>query len=98
MCIDYRVLNKVSIKNHFSILKINKILNKLKNTKYFITLDLDNTYHQVQIVLEDRKKTLFTCKEEYFEFIAMTFSLINALVIFQKIINKYLSSYINRFI
>ena len=59
MCIDYRALNKLLIKNKFPLPCIDDIFNQLKGVTIFSKIDLDSAYHQVQIAPEDRSKTAF---------------------------------------
>lgn len=68
MCIDYRALNDLTVRDHFPIPRIDLILDQLRDAKYFTALDLDNAYHQIQVVVEDREKTAFTCEDGHFQF------------------------------
>jgi Reverse transcriptase (RNA-dependent DNA polymerase) len=88
MCIDYRVLNKITVRNEYPLSKINELLDTLQSAKFFITLDLNMVYHQIRIKEEDIAKTVFTCTEGYYEFLVMTFGLTNAPATFQEIMNK----------
>jgi Reverse transcriptase (RNA-dependent DNA polymerase) len=78
MCIDYRALNKMTVRNEYPLPKINELLNTLQLAKFFTILDLDMAYHQIRIKEEDIAKTAFTCTEEHYEYLVMTFGLINA--------------------
>jgi hypothetical protein len=88
MCIDYRVLNKMIVRNEYPLLTIDELLNTLQSTRFFTILNLDITYHQIRVKKEDIVKTVFTCIESYYEFLVMTFELTNALATFQEIMNK----------
>lgn len=59
MCIDYRILNKITIKNRYSLLRIDDLPDYLKHARYFTKLDLKFSYHQVQIQEDDTWKTTF---------------------------------------
>jgi hypothetical protein len=72
MCIDYRVLNKMTMRNEYPLPKINELLNILQLAKFFTTLDLDMVYHQIRIKEKDIAKTIFTCMKGHYEFLVMT--------------------------
>jgi hypothetical protein len=63
LCIDYRALNAIMIWNEYSLPCIDAIFNKLAKAKYFVTLDLNMAYHQVQLDDESKEYTAFTCEE-----------------------------------
>jgi Reverse transcriptase (RNA-dependent DNA polymerase) len=82
MCIDYRVLNKMTVRNEYPLPKIDKLLDTLQSAKFFMTLDLDMAYYQIRIKKEDIAKTVFTYTKKHYEFLVMTFGLTNALAMF----------------
>jgi Reverse transcriptase (RNA-dependent DNA polymerase) len=84
MCIDYRILNKLTERDEFPLSRIDELLNILSGAKYFSVLDLDMAYHQVRLNEKDIPKTAFTCLQGYYEFMVMTFGFTNALVTFQR--------------
>jgi Reverse transcriptase (RNA-dependent DNA polymerase) len=88
ICIDYRVLNKMTVRNEYSLLKIDKLLDTLQSVKFFTMLDLDMVYHQIRIKEEDIAKIVFTCTKGHYEFLVMMFGLTNVLITFQEIVNK----------
>ena len=59
MCVDYRALNKTTIKNRFPVRRIKDIFDKLQGSTYFSCIDLKSGYHEIRIVLEDIHKTAF---------------------------------------
>ena len=97
LCVDYRELNKVIIKNRYFLFLINETLNHLNNVKRFIKLDFKNIYYRIRIRKNDEWKTAFRTRYNHFEYIIMSFDLINAFAIFQIYINKSLSRLINKF-
>ena len=62
MCIDYQALNKITIKNHYPLPRIDDLLDQLKEVVYFTKLDLHSGYHQVRVVEQDAWKTTFKTK------------------------------------
>jgi hypothetical protein len=75
LCIDYRVLNKLSIKNVYLLLLISKMFNKLKRAKFFTKIDLDGTYHQIRINPNDILKMTFNYQLNHYEFMVMHLAL-----------------------
>lgn len=91
-------LNNLAIKNKFSIPLVNELMDELNESKFFSELDLQSGYHQVRMRKEDIAKTAFQTHQRYFEFKVMPFSLTNAHVIFQALMNSILESYLRRFV
>ena len=83
ICIDYRRLNDITIKNNFPLPCIDDLHNRLGNTRYFTKLDLYSGYHQIPIRPSNEHKTAFTLCYGIYEFIVMLFGLINAPATFQ---------------
>ena len=82
MCIDYRILNVVSVKNEYSLFKIQKCLDKFDFAIHLIKFDLTTKYHQMKIVNVDIFKIVFNICLKKFEYTVMFFELTNVSVIF----------------
>jgi len=100
MCIDYRALNKITIKNSYPLPRIDDLLDKLQGAKYFSALDLMAGYHQLRLRDSDVPKTAFKTTSGLFEYKVMTFGFTNAPSVFQAIMNKVFSEagILNKFV
>jgi len=78
LCVDFRGLNTVTIKNRYPLLLISKILDRLSYTKRFTKLDLRDTYYRIRIKEGNEWKTTFRTRYSYYKYIVMPFGLSNA--------------------
>ncbi|RVW81819.1 Retrovirus-related Pol polyprotein from transposon 17.6 [Vitis vinifera] len=98
MCIYYRALNKVMVKNKYSIPLIADLFDQLGMTRYFTKLDLRSRYYQVRIAEEDEPKTTCVTRYDSYEFLVMPFGLTNAQQRSIALINKIFHPYLDKFV
>ena len=98
MCIDYRELKKLTIKNKYPLPRINDLFNQLKGATVFSKMDLQFGYHQLKIKESDVPKTAFRTRYGHYEFLAMPFGLMNVLAAFMDMMNRVFTKYLDKFI
>jgi hypothetical protein len=98
LCVDYRALNAVTIKNHCTIPMIDDLLDAVSGSKYFTSFDLTTGYHQILIFEEDRPKTVFHTPFGHFQFKVLIEGLMNAPVTFQTAMNSIFHPYLRKFV
>ncbi|GBG82833.1 hypothetical protein CBR_g36363 [Chara braunii] len=98
MCIDYRGLNAITVKNREPLLRIDHLLNRVQGCRYFSKIDLKSGYHQIAIRPEDQHKTAFHTRYGLYEFVVMPFGLCNAPSTFQHAMNRIFYDNLDKFV
>ncbi|GJS50352.1 putative reverse transcriptase domain-containing protein [Tanacetum coccineum] len=97
MCIDYRELNKLMVKNCYPLPRIDDLFDQLQGSSVYLKIDLRSGYHQLRVREEDIPKTAFRTRYGHYEFQVMPFGLTNALAVFMDLMNRVSKSYLDKF-
>jgi hypothetical protein len=97
LCVDYRKLNEVTIKNKYPLPKIEDLFDQLNGAKVFSKIDLRTGYHQLKVRESDIPKTAFTTRYGLFEYTVMSFGLTNAPAYFMNLMNKVFMKFLDKF-
>jgi hypothetical protein len=98
LCVDYRALNSITVKNRCTIPRIDDLLDAVSGRAYFTSLDLTSGYHQIMISEEDRPKTAFQTPFSHFQFKVLIEGLANAPATFKTVTNSIFHPYIGKFV
>ena len=98
MCINYRQINKVTVKNKYPLLRIEDLFDQLKGAGVFSKIDLRSGYYQLRVKEGDVPKTAFRTRYGHYEFLVMLFRLTNAPTTFMNLMNRVFRPYVDQFV
>ncbi|GJU77064.1 putative reverse transcriptase domain-containing protein [Tanacetum coccineum] len=98
MCIDYQELNKLTLKNHYLLPRIDDLFDQLQGSSVYSKIDLRSGYHQLRVQDEDIPKTAFRTRYGHYEFQVMPFGLTNTPAVFMDLMNRVCKPYLDKFV
>ncbi|GKB58905.1 putative reverse transcriptase domain-containing protein [Tanacetum coccineum] len=98
MCIDYRELNKLTVKNRYPLPRIDDLFDQLQGSSVYSNIDLRSGYHQLRVGDEDIPKNAFRTRYGHYEFQVMPFGLTNAPVVLMDLMNRVCKPYLDKFV
>nr|KYP69659.1 Transposon Ty3-G Gag-Pol polyprotein [Cajanus cajan] len=98
LCVDYRQLNKLTIRNKYPLSRIDDLMDQLRGASVFLMIDLRSRYHQIRVKESDIPKTAFRTRYGHCEYVVMRFGVTNAPTVFMDYMNRIFRSFLDRFV
>ncbi|GJV70910.1 putative reverse transcriptase domain-containing protein [Tanacetum coccineum] len=97
MCIDYRELKKLAVKNRYPLPRIDDLFDQLQGSSVYSKIDMMSSYHQLRVRKEDILNTAIRTRYGHYEFQVMSFGLTNAPAVFMDLMNRVCKAYLDKF-
>ena len=98
LCVDYRQLNKMTIKNKYPLSRIDNLMDQLHGALVFSKIDLRSGYHQILVKTDDVKKTSFRSRYGHYEYVVMPFGMTKTPIVFMDYMNKIFRPFLDKFV